>query len=73
MFQISAIGMILAVEGVNTAIEKLCDFIHPDYHERIGFIKDVAAGAVFFIAAMAVIIGLFIYIPKIYILVNSTL
>ncbi len=65
MFQILAIGMILAAEGMNTAIEKLCDFVHPDYHERIGFIKDVAAGAVFFVALAAVAIGLFIYIPKI--------
>ena len=65
MFQILAIGMILAAEGMNTAIEKLCDFVHPDYHERIGFIKDVAAGAVFFVAVAAVAIGLFIYIPKI--------
>lgn len=68
MFQILAIGMILAAEGMNTAVEKLCDFIHPDHHERIGFIKDVAAGAVFFIALAAVAIGLFIYIPKILLL-----
>lgn len=68
MFQILAIGMILATEGMNTAVEKLCDFVHPDYHERIGFIKDVAAGAVFFVAVAAVAIGLFIYIPKILLL-----
>lgn len=68
MFQILAIGMILAAEGMNTAVEKICDFIHPDHHERIGFIKDVAAGAVFFIALAAVAIGLFIYIPKILLL-----
>ena len=65
MFQILAIGMILAAEGMNTAIEKLCDFVHPEHHERIGFIKDVAAGAVFFVALAAVAIGLFIYLPKI--------
>jgi diacylglycerol kinase len=36
----------MSVEGLNTAIEKMADFIHPD-HQRIGFIKDIAAGAVF--------------------------
>ena len=64
MFQTLAIGFVLAVEGLNTAVEKIADFIHPDYHERIGFIKDIAAGAVFFAALTAIVIGLIIYVPK---------
>lgn len=64
MFQILAIGFVLAIEGLNTAVEKIADFIHPDYHERIGFIKDIAAGAVFFAALTAITIGLTIYVPK---------
>lgn len=63
MFQILCCGMVLSIEGLNTAVEKVADFIHPDYHERIGFIKDVAAGAVFFTAITAMIIGLMIYLP----------
>ena len=65
MFQILALGLVLAVEGINTAVEKVADFIHPEYHEKIGFIKDIAAGAVFFAAMTAIAIGCFIYIPKI--------
>jgi diacylglycerol kinase (ATP) len=64
MFQTLAIGLVLAVESLNTAIEKIADFIHPEYHERIGFIKDIAAGAVFFAALTAIAIGLIIYVPK---------
>ncbi|WP_417942186.1 diacylglycerol kinase [Flavobacterium sp. RS13.1] len=64
LFQIFAIGLVLSVEGLNTAIEKVADFIHPNYHEKIGFIKDIAAGAVFFAAMTAIAIGLIIYIPK---------
>lgn len=64
MFQLVAIGMVLLAESLNTGIEKLCDFIHPDYHERIGFIKDISAGAATFAAIIALIIGLIIYIPK---------
>jgi len=64
MLQTLAIGMVLCVEGLNTAIEKIADFIHPDYHEKIGFIKDIAAGAVFFAALTAIVIGCMIYIPK---------
>jgi len=64
LFQILAIGLVMSVEGINTAVEKIADFIHPDYHERIGFIKDIAAGAVFFAALTAIAIGLVIYVPK---------
>lgn len=64
LFQTLAIGMVLSVEGLNTAVEKVADFIHPEYHEKIGFIKDIAAGAVFFAAMTAIAIGLIIYVPK---------
>jgi diacylglycerol kinase (ATP) len=64
MFQIFAFGLVLSVEGLNTAIEKVADFVHPDYHEKIGFIKDIAAGAVFFAAITAIVIGAVIYLPK---------
>ncbi len=65
IFQIFAIGLIMSMEGMNTAIEKLSDFVHPDYHKKIGFIKDVSAGSVFFAALTAITIGLIIYLPKI--------
>jgi diacylglycerol kinase (ATP) len=65
MLQIFAFGLVLAVESLNTAVEKIADFIHPEFHEKIGFIKDIAAGAVFFAALSAIIIGLIIYVPKI--------
>jgi diacylglycerol kinase (ATP) len=64
MFQILAIGLVMSIEGLNTAVEKIADFIHPEFHERIGFIKDIAAGAVFFAAMTAIAIGLMIYVPK---------
>ncbi len=64
MFQIISIGLVMSIEGINTAAEEIADFVHPDFHNKIGFIKDVAAGAVFFAAVTAVIIGCIIYIPK---------
>ena len=63
LFQTLAIGLVLSIEGLNTAVEKIADFIHPEYHERIGFIKDIAAGSVFFAALTAIIIAVIIYIP----------
>ena len=63
LFQTMAIGLVLSVEGLNTAVEKIADFIHPNFHKKIGFIKDIAAGAVFFAALTAIVIGLTIYVP----------
>lgn len=65
VIQTLAIGIVLSFEGVNTAIEAISDFIHPERHDKIGFIKDISAGAVFIFAITAVIIGLIIYLPKI--------
>ena len=64
--QVLAIGVIMTAEGLNTAIEAIADFIHPEHHTKIGFIKDIAAGAVFIAAIAAVIIGFIIYLPKLF-------
>ena len=66
IIQIVTIALIMALEGINTAIEEIADFIHPEHHKKIGLIKDLAAGAVFIFAIAAVIIGCLIYIPKIF-------
>lgn len=66
ILQIFAIGLIMSIEGLNTAVEKIADFIHPEHHEKIGVIKDVSAGAVFISAVTSVIIGCIIYIPKLF-------
>jgi diacylglycerol kinase (ATP) len=66
ILQIFVIAMVLGVEGLNTAIEKLADFVQPKYDVKIGFIKDVSAGAVMLVSIAASIIGLIIYCPKIF-------
>ena len=65
MLQTLVIGMVLVAEALNTAVEKVADFVHPDYHEKIGFIKDIAAGAPAFAAFTSLIIAGIIYLPKI--------
>jgi len=64
MFQILAIGLVLTAESLNTAIEAICNYIQPNFDKKIGFIKDIAAGAVTFAAITAVVIGAIIYLPK---------
>lgn len=63
--QFLAIGLVLVAEALNTAVEKIADFIHPEYHKKIGFIKDIAAGAPAIAALISLIIASIIYIPKI--------
>ncbi|WP_299523784.1 diacylglycerol kinase family protein [Winogradskyella sp.] len=66
MVQIAMIGLVMSIEGVNTAVEYIADFIHPDHHPKIGLIKDISAGAVFIAAVVAVIVGCIIYFPKLF-------
>lgn len=53
--------MVLAMEGINTAIERLCDVLHPEKGEGIRNVKDIAAGAVLISAIGAFIIGILIF------------
>jgi diacylglycerol kinase len=53
--------LVLSIESLNTAVEKVCDFIDPDFHEKIGFIKDVVSGAVTFAALAAFAVAVLIY------------
>ena len=66
LIQIALIGLVMSLEGMNTAVEYISDFIHPDRHESIGRIKDIAAGAVFIAAISAAVVASIIYIPKIF-------
>lgn len=66
ILQIFAVALVIGMEGMNTAAEKIADFIQPEFDEKIGFIKDIAAGAVMFVSIASIIIGLIIYVPKIF-------
>lgn len=66
ILQIFAIAMVLGIEGMNTAVEKISDYIQPEFDPKIGFIKDISAGAVMLVSIAASIIGCIIYLPKIF-------
>ncbi len=61
---IICMGMVLAAELFNTALEYLTDMVSPEYHKKAGLIKDMSAGAVLIMAIAALIIGLIIFVPK---------
>lgn len=56
-------GLVLSTEGMNTAVEGMADFVHRDYHPKIGYIKDIAAGAVTFSAIAFFIVFLMTFVP----------
>ncbi len=57
------IGMVIAAELFNSAIERLVDLVSPQYHPLAGQIKDIAAGAVLVCALAAIIVGIVIFVP----------
>ncbi len=59
------IGLVFALELLNSAIENMADFVSKEYHDLIKKTKDLAAGAVLVGAITAIIIGLIIFIPKV--------
>ena len=66
LVQLLAIAIVVSIEAVNTTIEEIANFIHPEHHNKIGLIKDLAAGAVFIASFFAIVIGFIIYLPKIF-------
>ncbi|HXD76744.1 MAG TPA: diacylglycerol kinase family protein [Puia sp.] len=58
------IGIVWITEMLNTCVERVMDFVHPEEHPKIKFIKDLAAGAVLAASLTAVVVGLLVFIPK---------
>lgn len=65
---ILVIGLVILFEMINTAIEIDIDLTSPTYHPYARDTKDVAAGAVFFAVIIAGIVGILIFLPKIFLL-----
>jgi diacylglycerol kinase (ATP) len=49
---IASLLLVLAIEFLNTAIERLCNHIQPDKHDAIRITKDLASAGVFFALAL---------------------
>ena len=58
LFFVLSFVLILAVELINTAFEKMLDKVHPEEHELIGKSKDIASAAVLLVFLFAVFVNL---------------
>jgi len=59
------IASVLSMEMTNSAIEKICNLVHPKYHPAVKVIKDISAAAVLWASVISGIIGVIIFLPKI--------
>ncbi|MGQ4273006.1 diacylglycerol kinase [Terrihabitans sp. B22-R8] len=55
---IGALLAVMAVELLNTAVEKLADHVTPEFHPKIGVVKDLGSAAVFCALSIAGLIWL---------------
>ncbi|MEA3029738.1 MAG: undecaprenol kinase [Sphingomonadales bacterium] len=53
-----AVGLVLALELINGALEYLIDRVHPEIHDEIKHAKDAAAGAVLVGSFFGALVGL---------------
>lgn len=67
----TCIGVVLAGECVNTAIEAVVDLVSPEYHELAKHAKDCAAGAVLIMSIGALFVAAFVYLPPILFLLSQ--
>lgn len=56
------VSAVLAMETMNTALERLCDYVEPKFSRYIGIVKDLAAGAVVLTAIGAVGVGCVLFL-----------
>lgn len=61
---LACMALVISLELMNSAIERLVDFISPERNKSAGQIKDIAAGAVLVASVLSAIIGLIIFVPK---------
>src|SRR5690554_6736294 len=59
-----AIGLVFIAELLNTAVERLADYVCTERNEKIRLIKDYSAGAVLVSAIVAVGIGMLVFVPR---------
>lgn len=62
------VGFVLVMEMVNSIVERIIDYVKPEYHIQAKLIKDIAAACVLVSAIFAIIIGILIFGPKILLL-----
>lgn len=59
-----AIGAVISMEMMNTALERALDYVEPKHQPAVGIAKDISAGAVLVTAIIAMVIACLFFLPK---------
>lgn len=62
---IITIFIVLILELINTAIESLVNLVSPDISPEAKVVKDISAASVLMGAALSIIVGAILFLPKI--------
>jgi len=62
-----SIVLLLAAEFLNTAIERLCNHVHPERHEAIKVTKDLASAGVFCVIAFTAMIWILAVVDRFFV------
>ena len=65
------VAFVLILELINTTLEEIVDMVSPGVRQRARVAKDVSAAAVLISALLSVVIGGFLFLPKILPLLNK--
>ncbi|HRX08612.1 MAG TPA: diacylglycerol kinase family protein [Candidatus Limiplasma sp.] len=63
---VTMFGLVIGAELGNTAIENTVDICCPNFDPRAKRVKDIAAAAVLMVSIAAGIVGLLIFVPKVF-------
>lgn len=62
---------VLVLELLNSSVERVADLVKPRLSEHVAEIKDLMAGAVLIASLFALFIGMFIFLPHVFLLLGS--
>lgn len=60
------ITMVFLAEFMNTVIEEVVNLVTSEYHKQAKIAKDVAAGMVLLVSIMSLIVGVLLFLPKLF-------
>ena len=64
-------ALVVSSEIINSLLEKVMDFISPDFHKQVEVIKDMSAGMVLFVCILVLIVGIILYGSKVLLLLGG--
>ncbi len=68
---ILCIGQVMGLEAINTAIEIMARLVDPNHNPVLGKALDVASGGVLFASISSAVVGLTIFLPRVWSLLQA--